>query len=49
MVGSSADVFGSNQKYIAFILQNSGMQFGSYVVSFNKDVCLCGVRDHLSL
>ena len=27
------DVFGSSQLYIAFLLENSGMQLGSYVVS----------------
>lgn len=28
-----SDVFGASQQYIAFLLENSGMQFGSYVVS----------------
>lgn len=28
-----SDVFGPNQQYIAFLLENSGMQLGSYVVS----------------
>ena len=27
------DVFGESQQYIAFLLENSGMQLGSYVVS----------------
>ena len=27
-----ADVFGASQLYIAFVLENSGMQLGSYVV-----------------
>ena len=29
---SLSDVFGTSQQYIAFLLENSGMQLGSYVV-----------------
>ena len=35
-----SDVFGTSQQYIAFLLENSGMQFGSYVVSGNIDLCV---------
>lgn len=49
MIASSADVFGSNQQYIAFLLENSGMQVGSYVVSSGRYPCWCGVNDQLSL
>lgn len=31
------DVFDNNQQYITFLLENSGMQLGSYVVSYEFD------------
>ena len=35
-----SDVFGDSQQHIAFLLENSGMQFGSYVVSSATDLCV---------
>ena len=34
-----SDVFGPKQQYIAFLLENSGMQVGSYVVCSHNIIC----------
>ena len=34
-----SDIFGPKQQYIAFLLENSGMQVGSYVVCSHNIIC----------